>query len=137
MIESRTDDSGDVISIDDRQLLVSFQFHGQLLTDSQMLTAFLQSMTVCSEHDEGDLGVSVTALSADQAVSLHMENEHSTSSADQLSWERARFALRALWMQVIMGFDPSRGEFIETPRFQSMSYLILYQGHVIGKGWIK
>lgn len=137
MIESRTDDSGDVISIDDRELLVSYQFHRHPLTDSQMLTVFLKSMTFCSEHEEWELGVSMTALSADQLVRLHMESEQPISSADQLSWERARFVLRALWMQAFMGFDPRRGEFVvQGPRFESMSYIVLYQGHVIGKGWI-
>ncbi|KAL8827738.1 MAG: hypothetical protein Q9191_003005 [Dirinaria sp. TL-2023a] len=136
VIESRTDDSGDVISIDDRELLVSFQLHRHPLTDGQILTVFLKSMTFCSEHHEWDFGVSLTAFSEDQAVRLHMESEQPMSSADQLSWERARFALRALWMQVFMGFDPRRGEFVKTPRFESMSYVVSYQGHVIGKGWI-
>ena len=135
-IETRTDDQGDVISLDNHDLTVSFHFGGRPLRDGQILTLLLKSMTFCSEHDEEELSVDMTAFSEDRLVQLRMESEQRAPEASQLSWERARLALRTLWMQVFMGYIPSRGGFVEHPRFESMSYIVLYQGEMIGSGWI-
>ena len=134
--EPRTGDEGDVVSRDDHHLTVSFQFGGRPLLDGQILTLFLRSMTFCSEHDEEELNIDMTAFSEDQLLALHIESERRMPGASQLSWERARLALRTLWMQVFMGYSPSSGGFLENPRFESLSYVILYRGREIGHGWI-
>ncbi|KAL8829069.1 MAG: hypothetical protein Q9191_002231 [Dirinaria sp. TL-2023a] len=136
-LEARKPDRGQVVSPDYPDLTISYQFDGPPLNAGQVLTAFLKSMIFCSEHDNEALGVDMTAFSVDRLIRLRMTGEWRATELDQLTWNRARFALRVLWTSIIMDFDVSSGgRFSGEPRFETMSYLILYQGQRIGQGWI-
>ena len=126
-------DSGDVRSSEDEYLVVHYNFDRYELAPARMLTAFLRTMTFCSEHDDGELGASMVAFSADGYVRLSMDGVQAGPGARQLSWRKARLALRTMWPQVVMGFG---GRYPESPRWEAFSFVVEYQGVRIGQGWI-
>lgn len=100
-IASRRADTGDVVSINDHDLMISYQFRGYPLDAGQVLTLFLKSMIICSEHDDGETDVNFIVSSADQQFKLHMQRVEPSQGDDQFSWERVRFALRVHWMIIV------------------------------------
>ena len=131
----RNGDSGIEISVDDPNLEIHYQFNGQPIPGSQMLTAFLRSVTYCSEYMGYTSDVSITAFSYDFFFRIQMDKTQ-VSGPNQLSWHYASLALRTLWMQVVMRFDEPTKIFLDQPRFESLSYRIEYKEVRIGQGWI-
>ena len=128
-------DSGIEISLDDPNLEIHYQFSGQPVPGSQMLTAFMRSVTFCSEYMGLHTNVHIMAFSSDFFFRLHMDRTQ-VSGPTQLNWHYASLALRTLWMQIVMRFDESTKTFLDQPRFESLSYEIEYKEVRIGGGWI-
>ncbi|KAL8792342.1 MAG: hypothetical protein Q9195_005045 [Heterodermia aff. obscurata] len=128
-------DSGIEISVDDPNLEIQYQFSGHPIPGGQMLTAFLRSVTHCSEYMGHTNDVHITAFSSDFFFRLQMDKMQ-VSGPNQLSWHYASLALRTLWMQIVMKYDEPTKTFIDQPRFESLSYKIEYKEVRIGQGWI-
>lgn len=128
-------DSGVEISLDDPNLEVHYQFNGHPIPGNQMLTAFLRSVTYCSEYMGLTTDVSITGFSSDFYFRLQMDKTQ-VSGPNQLNWHYASLALRTLWMQIVMKFDEPTRTFQDQPRFESLSYKIEYKEVRIGQGWI-
>lgn len=126
---------GEFRSKDDPNLVVVYQFDGRPVQPDRMLTTFLRSMTFCSEHDEDELNAHMVAFSADRLARLRIDGV-SGAGAHQLSWRRARLALRTLWVQVVMGHIFPIEAFDLAPRWESFSFLIEYRDVRIGQGWV-
>lgn len=126
---------GDVKSVDDPNLVLYYQFDGRPVQPDRMLTAFLRSMTFCSEHDEDELDAHLIAFSADWHARLRLYSI-TRPEALQLSWHKARLALRTLWMQVVMGLNEWGPGLDIEPRWESFSFLVEYRGVRIGQGWL-
>ena len=128
-------DSGIEISVDDPNLEIHYQFNGQPIPGSQMLTAFLRSVTYCSEYMGQPNDVSITAFSSDFFFRLQMDRTR-VPGPNQLNWHYASLALRTLWMQIVMKFDEPTKTFHDQPRFESLSFIIEYKEVRIGQGWV-
>ena len=128
-------DSGVVISVDDPNLEIHYQFNGQPIPGNQMLTAFLRSVTFCSEYMGHTNDVRITAFSSDYFFRIQMDKTQ-VSGPNQLNWHYASMALSTLWMQVVMRFNEPTRTFHDQPRFESLSYKIEYKEVRIGEGWI-
>ena len=125
----------EVPSPDDPDLVIYYYFQGRALTSGQMLTSFLKTILFCSENDDEQRGISITAFSADRYIRLRMESVV-TLGPEALDWKRARYATRVLWKQVVMNYDEREKRFNDRPRFESFSFLVQYQGVRIGEGWV-
>ena len=128
-------DTGEVRSPDDPHLVIYYHFQRRALASKEVLTSFLMAMLFCSEHDGEERGVSITAFSADRHSRLRMEGVV-TPGPESLDWRKARYAMRVLWKQVVMNYDEREKRFTEGPRFESLSFLVQYQGVRIGEGWV-
>ena len=128
-------DSGIEISVDDPNLEIYYQFNGQPIPGNQMLTAFLRSVTYCSEYMGQRTDVSITAFSTDFFFRIQMDRTQ-VPGPNQLTWHYASLALRTLWMQIVMRFDEPTKTFHDQPRFESLSFTIEYKEVRIGQGWI-
>ena len=132
---SRYGESGIVISLDDPNLEIHYEFNGQPIPGSHMLTAFLRSVTYCSEYAGYTTDVSITAFSYNFLFRIQMDKTQ-VSGPNQLNWHLALLAVKTLWMQVVMRFDEPTTTFHDQPRFESLSYKIEYREVRIGQGWI-
>ncbi|KAL8783647.1 MAG: hypothetical protein Q9195_009321 [Heterodermia aff. obscurata] len=130
---AQVQNSGNVRSSEDRELVVHYNYDGREVTPARMLTVFLHTMTFCAEHDEDELlGTSMVAFSADGFVRLRMDGV-GQPRAPQLSWKLARLALRTMWSQIVMDIE---GQLPEGLRWEAFSFILEYKGVRIGQGWI-
>lgn len=126
--------AGDARSTEDPDLVLHYHFDGRKLAPRQMMTAFLRTMTFCSEHHDDELGAEMVAFSADGFVRLRLEGVQAGGPGPYLlSWGMARLALRTLWAQVVMGFH---GRYPVNPRWEAFSFFLEYRGVMIGEGYI-
>ena len=129
-----TADSGRVPCREDPNLVISYEFLGRPLAAEQVFTAFLKANTFFSEYDEEAHVDTMVAYSVNRSVRLGV----SSLRTDDLTWERARLAVRVLWRQIVMGFvagPPARWEG-DAPRWEGVGFLLEYEGLRIGQGFV-
>ncbi|KAL8949552.1 MAG: hypothetical protein Q9222_004344 [Ikaeria aurantiellina] len=130
--------SGRTTAREDPNLVISYSFLNRPLVPGEILTAFLMANVIVSQHEETQLGASISAYSIDDRVRLILDDvvPGHGPGANQLTWRLARIGLRTLWQNVIMGFKYNPGQFVDGPRWQSVRFDLEYRGVKIGQGWL-
>ncbi|KAL8707498.1 MAG: hypothetical protein Q9220_007488 [cf. Caloplaca sp. 1 TL-2023] len=131
-------DSGRTPAIDDPNLVISYTFINRPLDPGQILTAFLMSNVIVSQHEETGRSDLMMAYSVDRQVRIILAEVAAGQGpgANQLTWKLARLGLRTVWQNVIMGFKYDPGQFVDGPRWQSVRFELEYRGVKIGAGWL-
>ena len=127
-------DSGIIPCREDRDLEVEYQFLYRDLDPGQVFTAFLRSNTYFAAHGMQDKDVIMLAFGSGGRVNLGLTDVKEGLGRDQLTWELARIAMRTLWIEVVMSFKTEEGRFVDRPRFEELSFVLLYKGVRIGLG---
>ncbi|KAL8843587.1 MAG: hypothetical protein Q9170_000091 [Blastenia crenularia] len=121
---------------EDPDLVIRYEFLGRQITPAQVLTAFLSGNTFFSEHEEQGRGVSMAAWSSDRSTHLALDGGDREPAADQLTWSLARIGMRTVWREVVMGYNIERLDFVDGPRWETVTFTYEYKGVRIGRGWL-
>lgn len=76
------------------------------------------------------------AFSSDRQVRVRMHSVQEGTGVGTLTWKLASLALRTIFQHLVMGFQYSRGGFVDGPRWEAMSFLLDYKGVKVGQGFI-
>ena len=126
-------DSGSIPCREDPDLVVEFHFLYSDLDPKQVFTAFLRSNTFFAAYGMQDKDVTMVAYSSGP-VSLGLTDVKQGPGREQLTWGMARIAIRTLWREVVMSFKADEGRFVDRPRFEKLSFVLIYRGVRIGLG---
>ena len=129
-----TADSGVMPSRDDPNLAIRYQFLRRPLSPAQVFTAFLKSNTFLSANDMQAPGVRMVAYSSNTRTHFAITSVGRGAGANQLTWGRARHAVRTIWRELIMRYDVDAGSFVERPRWDGISFILEYRGVRVGQG---
>ena len=127
-------DSGIIPCRENRDLEVEFQFLYRPLDPGQVFTAFLKSNTFFAANEKQDRDVIMLAYGSGGQVSLGLTDVKEGLGREQLTWGLARIAMRTLWREVVMSFRADEGRFVDRPRFEELSFVLIYKGVRIGLG---
>ena len=138
MTESLQADSGSIACFEDRNLVIRYNFDHRPLDPARVFTAFLMSNIFCSEYGESNINqdVDMEAFSSDHQVRVRMHGAEEGAGVGTLTWKIARLALRTMFQLLIMGFQYSRGGFVDGPRWEAMNFFLDYKGKRIGQGFV-
>ncbi|KAL8682013.1 MAG: hypothetical protein Q9186_001889 [Xanthomendoza sp. 1 TL-2023] len=128
-------DEGNTPCIEDPKLVVHYRFQRQRLVPGQVFTAFLTANTFCSDHEDDERDVSMTAISLGNHVRIRLDGMASTF-ANRLTWKMTRLAVRTIWNSIVMGFRYSGGGFVDGPRWESLTFSLQYDGVKVGVGYL-
>ena len=131
---SKRVDSGSIPCREDHDLVVEFQFLYHPLDPGQVFTAFLRSNTFFAAHGWQDMDVTMVAYGSGHQISLGLTEVTQGPGMKQLTWGLARIAMGTLWREVVMSFKADEGRFVDRPRFEKLSFILIYKGVKIGLG---
>lgn len=129
-------DSGSKPVHEDPNLVVRYNFRGQPLVPGQVFTAFLRANTFYSVHGRDERGVTMMAYSSDRSTCVALCEVPEGPGRDQLTWERARTAMRTVWREIVIGFVTETRQFVDGPRWESLTFQLEYNGVKIAQGLI-
>lgn len=131
-------DSGSITCFEDPNLVIRYNFDHRPLDPARVFTAFLMSNVFCSEYGGHSINqdVDMEAFSSDRQVRVRMHSVQEGTGVGTLTWKLASLALRTIFQHLVMGFQYSRGGFVDGPRWEAMSFLLDYKGVKVGQGFI-
>ena len=127
-------DSGSIPCLEDHDLVIEFHFLYRPLDPGQVFTAFLRSNTFFATYGMPDTDVTMVAYGSGDRVSLGLTDVKEGLGREKLTWGLARIAIRTLWREVVMSFKAEEGRFVDRPRFEKLSFILIYKGVRIGLG---
>jgi len=130
-------DSGSQTCFEDRNLVIRYNFNHHPLDPAGVFTAFLMGNVFCSEYAHNDIqDVDMEAFSSDRQIKVRMHGVQEGAGVGTLTWKLVRLALKTVFQSLVMGFQYTRGGFVDGPRWEAMSLVLNYNGVEIGQGFV-
>lgn len=76
------------------------------------------------------------AFSSDRQIKVRMHGVQEGAGVGTLTWKLVRLALKTVFQSLVMGFQYTRGGFVDGPRWEAMSLVLNYNGVEIGQGFV-
>ncbi|KAL8835089.1 MAG: hypothetical protein Q9170_003466 [Blastenia crenularia] len=116
-------------------LTVSYHYSGRQIAPGQVFSAFLKGNTFFSANDGAEQDVKMLTISADRSVRLMVRSAGPMRPGiEQLTWEFARLAVKAIWYRLIMNYRTNPEQV--APRWETLTFEIEYDQVQIGQGYL-
>ena len=118
-----------VTDVDDPKLKVWYQFDGVKILPARIFSVYMDALAIAAPHDSDETGVAMTSWSLDRHASINVRRNPSYMN---FTWGQLIRALRTIWRQIIVRYGSRMGQ----ARFESMNFLVEYNGKLVGEGFL-